>query len=166
MNQLIDFLGLGEASGASLSEATYFACMKVLSEAIGKLPLKLLKYNNNNGVVTAKDHPLYMVLKDRPNPYMTSTNFWSTVEFNRNHYGNTYVLITGAGKRTELWILPSDKIEIVYDDARLLRDNPDIYYVYQLGMTTYTFSSEEILHFKASNTLDGITGFSVREQLK
>ena len=166
MNQLIDFLGLSEVSGISLSEATYFACMKVLCEAIGKLPLKLLKYNNNNGVVTARDHPLYAILKERPNPYMTSTSFWSAVEFNRNHYGNAYVLITGAGRKTQLWILPSDKIEIVYDDACLLRDIPDIYYVYQVGMKTYTFSSEEILHFKTSNTLDGITGVSVRKQLK
>lgn len=137
----------------------------MLSEAIGKLPLKLLKYNNNNGVTVARGHPLYTTIKDRPNHYMTSTSFWSTVEFNRNHHGNAYVLISGAGSKTELWILPSEEIQIVYDDACLLKDIPDIYYIYYKGSNIYTFKSEEILHFKTSNTLDGITGVSVREQL-
>ena len=37
-------LGLRDVPEEALSEATYFACMKVLCEAIGKLPLKLLQY--------------------------------------------------------------------------------------------------------------------------
>ena len=45
MNNLLDFLGLSDTKVDNLSEATYFACLKVLSEAIGKLPLKLLQYN-------------------------------------------------------------------------------------------------------------------------
>lgn len=149
-----------------LSEATYFACMKVLSEAIGKLPLKLLRYNDRNGVETCRKHPLYRVLHDRPNPYMTASTFWSTVEFNRNHYGNAYVWIQGAGRKMRLWILPSQEIEVVYDDAKILADNPDVYYIYRVGGKTYRFSSEEILHFKTSNTLGGLVGVSVQEQLK
>ena len=41
MQQLIDFLGLNDTKEKALSEATYFACLKVLSESVGKLPLKL-----------------------------------------------------------------------------------------------------------------------------
>ena len=41
MQQLIDFLGLRGTKENALSEATYFACLKVLSESVGKLPLKL-----------------------------------------------------------------------------------------------------------------------------
>ena len=166
MNQLLDFLGLSDTKSDCLSEATYFACLKVLSEAIGKLPLKLLQYNDRNGVTNARNHSLYKVLHDRPNPYMTSSVFWSTVEYNRNHFGNAYVWIQGAGNKTHLWILPSDEVEIWYDDACKLADVPDIYYIYSKGGKLYKFGSEEILHFKASNTLDGITGISVQEQLQ
>lgn len=162
----LDFLGIKTVPTNALSEATYFACLKVLGEAIGKLPLKLLQYNNRNGVVVARDHPLYSVLKDRPNPYMTSTTFWSTVEYNRNHYGNAYVLIDGAGEKTTLWIMPSDEVEVWYDDMKLLGDIPDIYYIYSHGGKRYKFGSEEVLHFKASNMLDGIVGISVQDQLK
>ena len=166
MNQLLDFLGLSDTKADNLSEATYFACLKVLSESIGKLPLKLLHYNDRNGVTSARDHALYSVLHDRPNPYMTSSVFWSTMEYNRNHYGNAYAWIQGAGAKTQLWILPSNEVEVWYDDACIISDIPDIYYLYSKGGKLYKFGSEEILHLKASNTLDGLTGVSVQDQLK
>lgn len=166
MNNLLDFLGISGVKEDNLSEATYFACLKVLSEAMGKLPLKLLQYNENNGVTNARKNPLYNVLHDRPNPYMTASTFWSTIEYNRNHYGNAYAWIQGAGEKTKLWILPSNEVEIWYDDACKLADVPDIYYIYSKGKDVIKFGSEEILHFKSSNTLDGIAGISVAEQLK
>lgn len=166
LNNLYQFLGIDRDEVNELSEATYFACMKVLSEAIGKLPLKLLRYNENQGVETARNHPLYYVLHDRPNPYMTASTFWSTVEYNRNHYGNAYVWIKGAGADATLWILPSSDVTVWYDDAKILADQPDIYYLYSAGGSNYRFGSEEILHFKSSNTLDGIVGVSVSEQLE
>lgn len=167
LNNLYKFLGINpDADEAVLSEATYFACLKILSEAIGKMPLKLLRYNEKNGVVTMRKHYLYKILHDRPNPYMTATSFWSTVEYNRNHWGNAYVWIQGAGKNLKLWILPSESVEVWYDDAKALADQPDIYYLYSAGDKVYKFGSEEILHFKSSNSLDGILGISVQDQLK
>lgn len=166
-NAFYDFLGIDRNTKEDiLSEATYFACMNVLRESIGKLPLKVYKYNERNGIEVAREHPLYNVLHTRPNPYMTSANFWATVEYNRNHYGNAYVWIQGYGKDTKLWILPSTDVEVWYDDAKILADNPDIYYKYTAGGKQYMFGSEEILHFKASNSLDGLVGVSVQKQLQ
>ena len=166
LQQLVDFLSLSGTSEDALSEATYFACMKVLGEGVGKLPLKLLQYNDRNGVVTARDHPLYNVLKNRPNPYMTSSTFWSTVEYNRNHFGNAYVLITGAADNIKLWILESSQIQVWYDDGKIISAVPDVYYIYSAAGKQFRFTSEEILHFKTSNTFDGIVGVSVKDQLK
>lgn len=166
MQQLIDFLGLQGTKEDALSEATYFACLKVLSESVGKLPLKLLKHDENGGVVTARGHPLYFTLHDRPNPYMTSTTFWSTMEQNRNHYGDAYAWIKGAGTKISLWILPSNEVEIWYDDQKILSDVPDIFYIYSHGGKLYKFSSEQIIHLKTSSSFDGIKGIPVREQLK
>lgn len=166
LNQLLNFLGIDDKNEKALSEATYFACLKVLSESVGKMPLKLLKHETNNGVITARKHSLYNILYSRPNPFMTSTSFWSTVEQNRDHYGNAYVYIKGAGKKTSLWILPSDSVEVWYDNNKVLSDVADIHYIYSIGGKLYDFKSEEILHFKTSNTFDGIKGISVREQLK
>lgn len=163
---LVTFLGLDGEDESTLSEATYFACMKVLSEAIGKLPLKLLRYTENNGVEVVRNHPLYSVVHDRPNPFTASSIFWSTVEQNRNHAGNSFVWIEGYGSKTKLWLLPSDDVEIWYDDACILAEAPDIYYLYSAGGKVYRFISDEILHFKTSNTFDGISGIAVKDQLK
>lgn len=166
MQQLINFLGLQDTKEKALSEATYFACLKVLSESIGKLPLKLLQHNEDGGVITARGHPLYFALHDRPNPYMTATTFWSTMEQNRNHYGDAYAWIKGAGSKTSLWILPSEEVEIWYDDQKILGDIEDIYYIYSHGGKLYKFSSEQIIHLKTSSSFDGIKGIPVKEQLK
>ena len=166
-NNLLNFLGVDPRTNEKvLSEATYFACLKILSESMAKMPLKLLRYTEKNGVETMRKHYLYKILHDRPNPYMTSTSFWSTVEYNRNHFGNAYVWIQGAGESMKLWILPSNEVEVWYDDAKILADQPDIYYIYSANGKEYRFGSEEILHFKSSNTLDGLVGISVQNQLK
>lgn len=97
---------------------------------------------------------------------MTATTFWGTMENNRNHYGDAYAWIKGAGKKMSLWILPSDEVEIWYDDQKILSDIPDIYYIYSHGGKLYKFTSEEIIHVKSSMSFDGTKGISIREQLK
>ena len=163
---LLEWLGLGNVDEDTLSEATYFACLKVLSESVGKLPLKLQRYTPEDGVMSVRNDPLWFVLHDRPNPYMSSTVFWSTVELNRNHYGNAFVWIDGAGKNLQLWPLPNNQVTVLYDNAKVLADQPDIYYIYQTPTGQRILKSEEVLHFRTSNSLDGITGISVQDQLK
>lgn len=158
--------GLDGYNVDELSEATYFTCMKILSEAIGKIPINLQKYTSKGGVVSLERDPLYHIIKSRPNPYMTASIFWSTVELNRNHFGNAYILIDGAGKNMKLWILPSDHVRVIVDDKKVLSDIKDIYYLYTEKGKQYCFASDEIIHLKTSNTLDGIVGKPVREQLQ
>lgn len=165
-NELADFLGINGVSHEALSEATYYACIKVLSEGVGKLPLKLLKYSDKDGVISAKDKVLGRTLAKRPNPHMNSSIFWSTMEANRTHYGNAYALITGYGDNQQLWILPSNQVTVTYDDKKVLSNVADIYYTYQTAGKSFTFASDEIIHIKTSNTFDGIMGIPVREQLR
>lgn len=164
--KLADFLGIDKnMDNDDRSEATYYACIKILSEAIGKLPLKLYKKTKREGVVEAVKHPLYHITRNRPNKYMTSTIFWATNEHYRNHYGNSVSLIVGYGQNMQLIPLDYSKLEIWYDDGKLLSDNIDIWYIYNIGTKTYKFSSEEVLHFKTSISEDGIKGLSVRQIL-
>ena len=167
VDKLLKFLGVDRAGGQDINEATFFACMRLLSESIGKLPLKLLQYTERQGVQTMRRDPRYNILGSRPNPYMTATLFWSTVEYNRSYHGNAYVLIHGAGAKMTLWILPSDRVQIVNDDKDLFNGGAGrIYYVYSGNQRVYTFNDEEILHFRSSSTFDGITGTSVRDRLE
>lgn len=166
LNQLLDWLGVSELDGGELSNATYFACLKVLSESIGKLPLKLQQATPTSGIRIAREHRYYRMLNERPNRYMTATVFWSTMELCRNHYGNAYALIDTSDPRApQLWPLPPRSVQVLYDNAKMLKDTPDLYYAYSGNTGTVVFGSEEILHFKSHCTLDGLVGVSVREQL-
>ena len=164
---LLDFLGVSTTDSSRLSEATYFAALKILGETLGKLPLKLLQHTEKDGVIKAYKHPLYAVVGSRPNPYMTATHFWSTVEYNRNHYGNAYVWIVGAGSRERLWILPSNDVSVWVDNAGAWGNENAIWYVYTHSQSgkQYKIPSDSILHFRTSTSFDGITGKSVREIL-
>lgn len=62
-----------------LGEITYFTCLKLLSESLAKLPLKLYR-EDNKGNEKATNHYLYSLLKTRPNQYQSAWNFWSSVE--------------------------------------------------------------------------------------
>lgn len=167
LNQLLHFLGVHKgADAAAMSEAVYFACCKVLSEALGKLPLKIQQYTDAGGIRVAREHLFYRMLNERPNRYMAASTFWSTMELCRNHYGNAYAWIdTRDLERPQLWPIDPGAVQVWYDDAKLLRNVPDVYYRVNTREGVLTLGSEEVLHFKSHNTLDGLVGISVREQL-
>ena len=166
LNQLLDFLGVHDTKGPALSEATYYACCKVLSEAVGKLPLKIQQHIEGQGIRIARDHTYYRMLNERPNRYMTASTFWSTLELCRNHFGNGYAWIdTRDPQKPQLWPLDPRKVRVYYDNARKLSDVPDVYYQVTFPNGVVVLSSEEVLHVKSHNTIDGLVGISVREQL-
>ena len=167
LNQLLSWLGVHDVSGGALSEATYYACLKVLSEGIGKLPLRLMQATQDTGIRPQLGHRYYRMMAERPNRFMSASVFWTYMEFCRNHWGNAYALIdTNDPTKPQLWPLHPERVRVYYDDARLLNTaRADVYYVYNTADGPLTFASEEILHFKAHQTVDGLVGVSVREQL-
>lgn len=167
MARLLEFLGLDPSSPGSVdSEAVYFACLKVLSESMGKLPLKIQQADTKQGIRVAREHPMYRMLNERPNRYMSASVFWSYLELCRNHYGNGYAWIDSRRPgKTQLWPLDPATVSLYYDDAMVLADAPDLYYRVGTSRGVVVLGSEEILHVKAHNTRDGLVGIPVREQL-
>ena len=166
LTQLLDFLGVHDTKGPALSEATYFACLKVLSESLGKLPLKLQQFTDGQGIRIAREHPYFRMLNERPNRYMAASVFWSSMEMCRNHFGNGYSWIdTRNPEKPQLWLMNPEKVRVYYDNACRLADVPDIYYQYTTQKGVQILGSEEVLHVKSHNTIDGLVGLSVREQL-
>ncbi|GAE27019.1 phage portal protein [Halalkalibacter wakoensis JCM 9140] len=165
---LVEWLGLDDKVGDALSDATYYTCLKILSETIGKLPLKMYQ-DTDKGVIKSDKQELYNLLKLRPNPYMTSAVFWATVEMNRNHHGNAYVWIRYNGvEPKDLWIMQSENVEHVIDDAGLFGEVNNLWYKYTDPKTNkiYVIPSDNVMHFKTSMTFDGIKGKPVRDILK
>ena len=82
---LLDWLGI-RADHKAINEVTYFTCLKMLSETMGKLPLKYYK-SEGDGRIRAAPSPSALLLISRPNPVMTPATFWTAVEANCQHYG-------------------------------------------------------------------------------
>lgn len=157
----------GNARSGKLSEITYFTCLKTLSEAVAKLPLKLYQ-DTSKGIRRARDKPLYNILKLRPNRNMTATSFWATVVMIMFHYGNCFVYpLYRDNLPPELIILDSRYMRIYDDNAKLISKNGGVWYIYSEPKTgqTYKFSVDEILHFKTYMTFDGIAGLAVKDIL-
>ncbi len=167
--ELLQFLGI-EINGLSqskLKEASYFTCLRILCDTVSKLPLKLY-FDTNNGIQKANDHYLYSILKLRPNPYMSASDFWKCIEFQRNHFGNAVVYIEcdRRGKIQALYPLEDGYWQMWIDDAGILsKNNNVIWYVIKdkLGKE-YKVQASEVLHFKGF-TENGLIGKSVREYL-
>lgn len=150
----------------SLRQSTVFGCLRILSDTISKLPIKI--YKKDNGVKKVTDHYLEPLLKLRPNHYMSASDFWKCVEVQRNIYGNSYVAIEfdAKGKARALYPLDSSQMQIFVDNMGLLNSNNNIWYIYTDNSgIKHKFMNDEILHFKAL-TLDGIAGISVIDKLK
>ena len=174
--RLRQWLGIDDdiTTPKALSETTYFTCLKVLSETMGKMPLKLYKEDATGGRVRADAAD---VLLYRPNSVMTPSTFWSTMEANCQHYGNAYAWIqrdygnglkTGKIQTKDYWIMKSDCVTVYMDDAGVFGDRGRLYYQYsnpQNGEMA-VFRQEDVLHIKNWLSWDGVMGLSVREILK
>lgn len=159
------------------SDVTYFTCLKMMSETVAKMPWKAYK-KTKQGVQEIEDSDeITRLLKERPNPYTTPTAFWNAVEMNRNHYGNAYVYIQrefkrkkygGECKTTALWVMESDRVTILVDDKGYFENKGKIWYAYgdKYSGEQYIFAHEDVMHFKTSHSLDGITGLPVQTILK
>lgn len=163
-------INLSSLSADKAKEATFYACLRILTDNVSKLPLKLYQ-EKDNGTAKASDHYLYDLLKLRPNQYMSSSSFWKAVEFNRLYFGHSVVYIDtvkvgkNAGKIKALYPLDMSNVEIWIDDKGIISNDNAVWYIYRKNNMEYKFKHEQVLHFMGL-TADGITGMSVTEYLR
>ena len=140
------------------------------------MPIKYYQ-KTDKGIIEAEATDTSKLLSKRPNPFMTPTTFWNTVEINRNHYGNAYVYMRkkfdrkkfgGEIKTVDLWVMQSNCVQIVVDDAGIFAGVGRLWYVYTdpTSGRQYVFSTDEVMHFKTSFSFDGITGLPVQQILR
>jgi len=174
-NDLANWLGIStddlEIRGTkSLKEITVYTCIKILAETLGKLPLKI--YQDSEGIRKAPEHYLYPLLKLRPNPYMSATDFWKCLEVQRNVHGNSYAWLDivsngrNAGQIQGIYPLDSTRMQIYVDDVGLISNKQSVWYVFtDLMGNQYKLKETDLLHFKGLST-NGLSGLSTIETLK
>lgn len=160
------FGGEPTASGVHVSEETamhysaFFAAVRVISEDVAGLPLPLYE-RLPRGKRRATEHPLYPILHDVANPYMTSMQLRETLQGHAMTWGNgvAYIERNGAGEVDSLWPLRPDRLEIKMmelEDGRF-----KVGYKYRPPNGTPTvLLPDEVLHI-AGLGYDGVRGYSI-----
>jgi HK97 family phage portal protein len=157
---LADALGLTTAvTGKAVTPSTalqltaVYACITLISETMGSLPLILYK-RLQRGKDRAVDHPLYTVLHDLPNPEITSIDFRSLVQAHILLYGHGYaeLIRNGAGNIKQLWPIPPWLVTSDHN-AR----NELVYTVAIPGENPKKLSASRVLHIPAPLGLSPIS---------
>lgn len=73
-DKLVEWWGIDQAKPKAINETTYFTCLKVLSETMGKMPLKFYQEDESGGRVRAPTNNAADMLMYRPNPDHVSGN--------------------------------------------------------------------------------------------
>lgn len=170
--RLLELLGINpdgfnvRGKGALRIE-TIYTCVKILSETVAKLPLKIYQ-SDDNDISKATKHYLYPLLKLQPNPFMSAIDFFKAVEANRC-FGNAYVNIEfdyKNGRIIGLYPIPSEKVTVMVDDGNVLNSKTKLWYQVNTGREIVKVMPHEMLHFKGSVTLDGLVGIPTMDYLR
>lgn len=165
--RLLSFLGINPSDvnvqgKNALKVATVFSCFRILTESVGKIPIKVYKNNKKDSL-----HYLNYLLQIRPNPLMTAIDYKKAVEFQLDLHGNACVYIERNKKTgfvTALYPIEWSKIsKIIVDDAAITKKR--MWYIVKDKTQEYKVPFEDMLHFKGL-TDNGLIGISAIDYLK
>jgi HK97 family phage portal protein len=125
------------ASGVSVTPYTalqvpdIYACISVLSQDVGRCPLKLRALKDDGEWVDATDHQLWEILHDLPNPEMTAGEFRSDMMRSLLAHEAAYAEIVRNPNGTikAMWPLDSTRMKVERD---------------ALNVKTYTYSRGDV----------------------
>jgi len=159
--QLADLLSGGSSDSGkpvtprgSMKVGAVFACVRVIANAIARMPL--ITYERTaGGRERAVNHPLYHLLKVRPNPDMSAFTLRNTIMANALLWGNGYAEIVRRrdGVPTAIYPIESERVTPFREAGELK------YRVYTNGVPI-TLLRRDVLHLPGLS-FDGLSGVSV-----
>lgn len=158
--QDVGLMGPTSVSGQRVTEQSalklpaVYACVRVISEAVAALPLIVYKRGRDGSKKRARDHSLYRLLHDSPNPFMDSFTVFEMLIAGCLLRGNAYAQVDrdGDGVVVAIYPLRSSRITVKVK-------NDKVFYEYQQGTVKKKYKWQDILHLKGLS-FDGIVGVS------
>jgi HK97 family phage portal protein len=147
--------GISVSEANALSYMPVLACTRVISETLASLPLKVFR-DAADGPEVAKNHYLYPLLHDAPNPEMTAFNLWESVGVSLCLYNHFYGEIewNNAGRVRAIWPLLPDRVSMRRVNGRLVYD-------YLSDDGPVSLDSADVLHIPGCLNLTGVTAESL-----
>lgn len=153
--------GMLSASGAvvtpnaAMRVAAVYACVRVRCGVVANMPLHLKRRVDDRTREDATDHPLWKVLRRKPNRWQTPSQFKRMLQAHLILRGNAYAMIVWSrGLVQELVPLHPDRVETKQNDDLSLS------YVYtRRDGRRVALKQSEVFHL-VGLTLDGVNGVS------
>ncbi len=152
--------GTSSASGVHVNERTamrvaaVYACVRVIAETIGSMPLNMYRRRADGGRERAPEHPLQILLHDRPNSWQTAQEFREML--------TEHALLRGAGFAYINWRSRAsnivDELIPLHPDRITIKQLPDMQLVYELRREqgdTITLLAEDVFTLRY-RTSDGV----------
>lgn len=138
----------------ALQQSAVWACVKLLAETIGSLPIHLYEVDENDSRTLATNHPIYRLINRRPNSYMTPQDFKETLMLNLALHGNCYALIARNARGVAIALNPIAAQQV----TPILLDGGSIVYEVRTDNGVSIVAFENMLHLKLFG--NGIIGLS------
>lgn len=146
--------GMAVNPKSALGVTAAYACIRLLCETVGTLPLTIVR-RQGRGREEAREHPLWPLLHDAPNPEMSTVTFKELLVAHLAGWGNAFVqpIENRGGRIVELWPVEPSRVYVERRDGRK-----------RLAVATSgggydVFNPDELLHVPLF-CYDGLLGFS------
>lgn len=166
LGQYLDDYGY-RAAGVPVNESSartvsaFWNGVTVISQSIGVLDRLLYKRVGDDDRERATSHPVYKLIHDQPNDYMSPQVFWETLTSHALVYGNGYAEIEwdGSLRPVALWPIMPDCVVPKVDSYRYANGRREnvLWYQYK-GQER--IEAEDIVHIPGLG-YDGLCGYSV-----
>lgn len=149
-------------SGVNVNERTalaytaLYAAVRIISETIATLPLKVFRRLPDGGKEVVVGHPVGEILHSAPNSELTAVAFWETILGHVLTWGNGYAEITkdSRGVPVSLWLMAPDRV------TPKRRSDGTLYYeAWDDFGERHILMPRQVLHL-AGLGFDGIRGYS------
>ena len=144
--------GVSVDKNTALTFTAVWSAVRLLSESISILPVNVYERQKNGDKSLADSNPVYNLVHNEPNYYMSSVAFFEKIMMDLCLSGNSYVQIIRNGGGTPQSLLPLNAVDIT-----VKLNNGDIFY--QTNKSDEIYNDYDILHFKGVSQ-DGIIGLS------
>lgn len=139
---------------SALKVSTVLACVKVVSEDLAKLPLNLYKTDGKGSREKQREHPVFKLLRRKPNRFQTAYNFKNFMEAEKMLEGNAYAVILRDGRGNPVELIPQQSRNVA------VLESTDGELFYDLGGNKGIAPAEDIIHLRNSLSRNGKTGIS------
>lgn len=138
---------------SSLTFSAVFSCVRVISESIASLPIKVYKVEDDSDKINDVSHPVYNLLARYPNSYMTPYTFLDTLMTNLLVEGNAYFYIERDSSARPVSLIPINPqdVKVIKHEGNIIYDVKD----FEIGIM-----KEDMLHF-FNLSFDGYKGVSI-----